>query len=190
MNFNELIEKAHSAARANGWWDEERNARELLMLIVSECSEALEAHRNGRMGSLDKFEAEIRPTMSMLHEGSVVDVPLFKAQAHMDSFVEHIKDSFSDELADIVIRIADFMGHQKWAYEEFDLALESDNVGESLYAVVSNITHHQRPLSVNLCYAVSLVFDLAKRHNIDLGRHVDLKLAYNATRGRKHNKLY
>lgn len=190
MNFNELIERAHSQAKSMGWWDEERNTNELLMLIVSECGEALEAHRNGRMGSLDKFGAEIRPTMSMLHEGSVVDVPLFKAQSHIDSFREHVKDSFPDELADIVIRIADFMGHEKWRYEEFGLDIGTRNVGEALYTIVSNITHRQMPLSVNLCYAVSLANSLASVCNIDLERHIELKLAYNASRGKKHGKAY
>ena len=57
MTINELIQVAHADAKAKGWWDEERNIGEALMLIVSECGEALEAHRNGRMGDLQQFDA-------------------------------------------------------------------------------------------------------------------------------------
>lgn len=49
MTIQELITKAHAAAKAKGFWDTERNTGELLMLIVSECGEALEAHRKGMM---------------------------------------------------------------------------------------------------------------------------------------------
>lgn len=182
MNFNELIERAHSQAKSMGWWDEERNIGELLMLIVSECGEALEAHRNGMVNHIGNTPLD--------HIGIVGTSVVMDRNAWVDEFRSKLKDHMPDELADIAIRIADFMGHQKWGYEEFSLKLESDNVGESLYAVVSNITHYQRPLSVNLCYAVSLVFDLAKRHNIDLWRSVELKLAYNASRGKKHGKAY
>jgi NTP pyrophosphatase (non-canonical NTP hydrolase) len=43
--MEQLIKKAHGMAKEKGFWDSERNKSELLMLIVSELSEALEALR-------------------------------------------------------------------------------------------------------------------------------------------------
>lgn len=41
-----LIKKCHSTAKLKGWWDDERNEGELIALMHSELSEALEAMRN------------------------------------------------------------------------------------------------------------------------------------------------
>jgi NTP pyrophosphatase (non-canonical NTP hydrolase) len=45
MTIKELCKKAHKTACEKGFWEEDRNKAELLMLIVSEISEALEALR-------------------------------------------------------------------------------------------------------------------------------------------------
>ena len=44
----ELARQIHDNARAHGFWEAERNMGEMLMLAVSELSEALEEHRAGR----------------------------------------------------------------------------------------------------------------------------------------------
>ena len=42
---NELSALCHSIAKEKGFWDEERNIGEALMLVVTELAEAMEAHR-------------------------------------------------------------------------------------------------------------------------------------------------
>jgi len=41
-----LINECHSIAKNKGWWDEPRNDGEIIALMHSELSEALEAMRN------------------------------------------------------------------------------------------------------------------------------------------------
>ena len=43
--INEYIKKCHAIAKEKGWWDNERNEGELIALMHSELSEALEAMR-------------------------------------------------------------------------------------------------------------------------------------------------
>ncbi|KPK97772.1 MAG: hypothetical protein AMJ95_07195 [Omnitrophica WOR_2 bacterium SM23_72] len=43
--IHEFIEICHTIAKEKGWWDEERNEGELIALMHSELSEALEAMR-------------------------------------------------------------------------------------------------------------------------------------------------
>ena len=45
--FNALADEVHATAREKGWWDTQRNNGELIALMHSELSEALEALRHG-----------------------------------------------------------------------------------------------------------------------------------------------
>lgn len=69
MTLKELCEKAHSMSRDKGWYDvphDRRNVGEMLMLIVTELSEAMECYRNDAMqnhlchnGKPEGFPSEI-----------------------------------------------------------------------------------------------------------------------------------
>jgi NTP pyrophosphatase (non-canonical NTP hydrolase) len=43
---NSFIKECHRIAKEKGWWEEDRNEGELIALMHSELSEALEAMRN------------------------------------------------------------------------------------------------------------------------------------------------
>jgi len=45
QSVSELSVLCHSIAREKGFWDEERNIGEALMLVVTELAEAMEAYR-------------------------------------------------------------------------------------------------------------------------------------------------
>ncbi len=47
MEVKELMREAHEIAKQKGWWDGERNDGELIALMHSELSEALEVLRRG-----------------------------------------------------------------------------------------------------------------------------------------------
>jgi NTP pyrophosphatase (non-canonical NTP hydrolase) len=55
--LSRLIGECHRIAREKGWWESERNDGELIALMHSELSEALEAMRN--RGSKDNIAEEL-----------------------------------------------------------------------------------------------------------------------------------
>lgn len=106
MKIKELVKKSHKMAAANGFWEEERNKPEMLMLIVSELSEGLEALRK------DKF-APIHVVKDLYHdlELAVGDEEFnFNPGQWKETFEKEVKNTFEDEIADTFIRLADLAG--------------------------------------------------------------------------------
>jgi len=190
MNLTELSKQVHAAAKANGFWEGERNVGEIFMLIISEAAEALEAHRKGKFADLQGYEGERK---------SVADSLLF----HIRGFEKYIKDSFEDELADVVIRVLDYAGSRDLDVSIIegnieDLSLET-NIGAMLcdtceYIIQARLSVEykatDKKVSANLRQVLRQVFAIAKFSNIDLERHIELKLKYNKTRPYKHGKNY
>jgi len=124
VNLNELAKQIHTKQVEKGFYEKPREIGTLLMLIVSELAEALEADRkNKHSPNIDYL------TDSWCAENKVI----FK-----ESFELAVKDTFEDEIADAMIRL----------------------------------------------------FDLVGNLNIDIEKHIELKLKYNDTRPYKHNKEY
>lgn len=46
MGLNDLSAYCHSIAKEKGFWDQERNVGEMLMLVTSELGEAMEGYRH------------------------------------------------------------------------------------------------------------------------------------------------
>lgn len=75
MSLNELGAATHENAKAKGWWPEgeERNLGEILALIHSEVSEALEAWRDG--GSLTDIAWKIKARTGRRIVGEIIQDP-------------------------------------------------------------------------------------------------------------------
>ena len=90
----ELMAEIHHTARQKGWWENgERNTGELLMLIVSELAEAMEADRKGKVSGYDKFLEE--------YNSSNDDV------SWVEIFEKNVRGTLEEEMADATIRIFD-----------------------------------------------------------------------------------
>jgi len=102
--MEKMIKKAHGVAKEKGFWDEERNVPEMLMLVVSELSEALEALRKNHY--CDPFATAVLAEDLNNWDDSLKD-------AWKNGFEKAVKSSFEDEIADVAIRLFDMCGGLK-----------------------------------------------------------------------------
>lgn len=135
-NLNELAKQYHERAKAKGFWDEPRETGTLLMLMVSELAEALEADRKGQYAKID--DAEFIIDGKTIREDLDLAIKENDMVKFEDIFRTQVKDTFEDEIADTFIRLLDFIGQR----------------------------------------------------NIDIEKHIELKMQYNLTREYKHGKAY
>lgn len=132
--MKKLISQAHEMAKSKGFWDEKRNTGELLMLVVSELSEGLEALRKDDYAD----QAVVESLSHDLELDRTDEEFMLKAINWKTAFEQGVKSSFEDEMADVAIRL----------------------------------------------------FDLCGGLNIDLEKHIEMKMKYNSMRGYKHGKKF
>jgi len=119
MEIKELCARAHNTAVEKGFYGTDgcgdRNIGEMLMLIVSELGEAIEAHRKGDWAELGMARK--------LYESSL------KNDDYTRLFRDVIKDSMQDEIADAFIRLADLCSYMNIDIESHILAKMKYNDG-------------------------------------------------------------
>jgi len=97
--LNKLSTEIHKNAKSKGFFDSEKNIGEMLCLIHSEVSEALEADRKNHY-SAKSWNLENNVDLDDLDTST-------KKQYFKVEFEVAIKNTFEDELADIIIRVLD-----------------------------------------------------------------------------------
>jgi NTP pyrophosphatase (non-canonical NTP hydrolase) len=98
MNLTELSQKIHAGNVERGFYDHPATFPDRCMLIVSEISEAVEAHRNGRATAPADVDQACR--MAALEMAPFVGF-----------FRDKVKDTVEDEIADAIIRLLDLSAY-------------------------------------------------------------------------------
>lgn len=193
MDIKKLSRSIHKNNKIKGFWDKARNEGEVLMLVVTELSEMLEADRKGRNGSIQLFEVD------MARQSKFKYSKKRKLEIKRDFFEKHIKDSVGDELADAFIRMCDYCIGFKIDISIDDIERASktngleekklENLGEELLGLCGMLDNMHR--SMKLAYA-RLIFAhliwLSEQLRMPLEAHVKLKMWYNSTRPKMHGK--
>lgn len=185
ISLTKECKEQHERMKAKGFHDRDVSLQEIFGLIISEMCEAMEAERKGRF----------------VEEG-VYDVALSFDGGFECVFKQAIKDTVSDELADVFIRCLDATG--KYNKENNDIVLFKHCIEERVkilnktpntfayyvYNLAYWVTNNEKVCCnyfttiMEICAAIAII------HNIDLGKAIEAKIRYNETRGYKHGKKY
>lgn len=184
----ELIKRAYSIAATHGFHEVDRSNAHFLMLVVSEIGEMVEADRKSRRVKL---------------HGDDLDNTL-RFNDFAPTFECFVKDTLEDELADVVIRICDFLGtrhieplilEETSTSDDWANLWGKDSINEQCYGLTKIITHIDVDTSTDdisrlLGASLTWCFDFADFHKFDLLWHVEQKMRYNETRSIRHGKNY
>ena len=160
-DFDSLTCVAHAMAIEKGWWEGERSAVECWVNFHAELSEAWEEYRCGRMATWYADSA------SVLRSGGVAK-----------------PEGFWVEIADLMIRIADYFGAKRFDVEalsgiEYQGANWND-IPAVMYYLHSEMAFHGFLDATEICEK------FAAAHGVDLYGVIREKLRYNATRPHRH----
>lgn len=185
MDYKELYDKFAKESYQNsfdhGFWGEgeTRSKGKMVILMISEVSECLEADReNHRSISREDWNDQM---------GMLVNP---RPNSWKVAFEKGIKNSIEDELADVAIRIMDF----NYGFGlDFNKAvpvplLVTDDFAEGLLEI-DRMIHNSFDRDA-WGFALSAVCDFATKWNIDLAWHIKMKQTYNKTREKLHGKKY
>ena len=183
MDLKALQHEAHAIAREKGWWDEPRTFGDLIALVYSELSEALEAYRLN--------PNSVGPSVGPIYWHNVG--------------TKRPPYGVAIELADVVIRVADMAEFYECPLESIEvtgvppelpmdrpvqsfgdwiaaLHFEVSTLAETWWASGGDIWAW-RPYAE---LVVEVVNNMAAHYGIDLDAAIELKMAYNRTRPYRH----
>lgn len=192
MNILELIGESHEISKEKGFWEGEKNHSETVLLIIANVGEVVKAHKNKRRADWTAYASA---------ESSGTE---FKVM-----FKEHIKDTLEDEMANVIIRICDFIGGTNvnifklnpWMreYANFPLneffmhaqvsGIYEGQLAEWLHAALWECASYPREKDHGLTHLMCYIGRIVSEMDIDIERHIEMKLKYNRTRPKLYGKF-
>ena len=186
--ISDLVSNSYRVARQHGFHDDYHSPAHYMMLVLSEIGEMVEADRKNRRFDMEKYRNAFDSDIVM--------------------FEKYVKDTFEDEMADVVIRLCDFCGSLNVLpytndvmvdmSEEFVKFWGDKSVCEQCFALSLMVVGIERAsydaddteMCKRLGSTLSFIFEMANYHGIDLLWHVDRKMEYNESRPLRHGKAY
>ena len=192
----DLVSQSYRIAKGHGFHDDYHSPAHYMMLVLSEIGEMVEADRKNR----HTIYSAVEYCDKHIDEIDVVSRNRY--------FERDVKDTFEDEMADVVIRLCDFCGslgiipHMNAIMvdmsDEFRGIFGSMSVCEQCFYLSSMLVDIEKwshdandtEMRHHLGSTLSFIFEMAYYYNIDLLWHIARKMEYNEHRPNKHGKAY
>lgn len=174
MNYNKLAEEAHENAVKHGFWENKVSNEHCLMLVITEIAEMVEAHRVSRKANTAAYNE--MPNKQI-------------------GFEKFIKNTMEDEMADIVIRLADLAGalgvnFEKMSPCRYYRAYSKFSFTENVFALSKGLCRDGIGIEKRIQFGLDFVTKWAQELNIELAFFVAQKMRYNVMRPYRNGKQY
>lgn len=191
--LKQFMTKAYENAKVKGFCKPDLEINQELMLIITEMSEAIQAQRHSRHGSIEDYNKWLGVSEEQAYE-------------------ESLEGTVESEFADIAIRILSLLGQydsqkviclmndteirKTEEYHKVEFEHGNYSLPDAMYLIITRMTYF--PFSCSSAWMNTLrlqdilvqVFALAHIEGIDLVEHIKLKMLYNESRPYLHGCLY
>lgn len=182
IDFNELRDKAYQTACYHGFHDCNYSDEHLLMLVITEVSEAIQADRKGKRVRKDA-------------EGTYRHIQ--KDKFYMFAYENYIEGTVESELADVVIRLLDLAGLREIDIKPYDMApdvVDYHNLTECCHYICKILTESRKGdktwVEGIINHVISYILSLAESMDIDILWFIEQKMKYNERREKMHGAKY
>ncbi|MCM1165171.1 MAG: hypothetical protein NC110_00120 [Ruminococcus sp.] len=191
-NLNQLSTDIHDNAVKHGFWENHPTSEHFLMLVISEVAEIVEADRKGNSAVINHIRKQknLANAQKCRMSEEVDNAPDFET-----AFVENIKDTMEDEMADVVIRLLDLAGSLGMDFERlapmrYHRAFDRFSFTENAFALCKGLCRDNINIFKRIQFGIHYVTGWAKSQGVNLEWHINAKMRFNATRPKKHGKAY
>jgi hypothetical protein len=186
MNLKEVIEKVGENAEKKGFHkpvtkseDEDRTLKKLL--IISEIGEMIEAERTNNYAKeihLQEYDIALNTAKDIKEANSI--------------FEKYIKDTYEDEMADIIIRMMDYVYQYEtyeyinfYAMDQFPKVINSEKYNYLLKTIIPGIVR-----GTSISKFIYAMFEYAKYESVNIEFFINAKMLFNESREKLHGKKY
>lgn len=192
--LKQLMTKAYENAKAKGFYEPDLDINKALMLIITEMSEATQASRHDRHGSIEGYNTYL------------------EVSDEHTAYEESLEGTVESEFADIAIRIMSLLGwydsqkviclmndteiRKTEEYHKVEFEHGNYSLPDAMYLIITRMTYFPFSCSpawmntLRLQEILVMVFALVHIEGIDLVEHIRLKMQYNESRPYLHGCLY
>jgi hypothetical protein len=177
VNIDDLAKEIHLTAKASGFWDEDRNMGEMLMLIVSELAESLEEHRDSKSNFYLSYTGKPEGIVVELADAAIRILDTLYSQwdgVRHGYMRTHFKAEMKTQLS------------LKGGRDQY---IVGENFGENLLRACSFVVRADQNI-MWLIAALVYIDRVAMSLNMSLWETAEKKMEYNKTRPYKHGKNY
>lgn len=197
MDIHTLIEASHTLGKDRGFWEIDKDLREEMLYIFSNVGDIAKSFKKNKRADWESYEKRFISLEN--HDESSKHFIIAKRNLYK----EYIKDTFEDEIANVILRITDLIGGKKidlisahpWIepYQNTDLNYFFRNVkpreefsgnvahwlNESLASCMFSSDKDQ---DYGLFHIVFHLSSMIEFYDIDIERLLTKKIEYNSSR--------
>lgn len=197
MNIRILIEASHALGKDRGFWEQDKDLREEILYIFSNVGDIAKSFKKNKRANWEKYES----LMYQLESDQELKDDFNKISKNI--FEKYIKDTFEDEITNVILRITDLIGGKDidiveihpWVekYESTDLnyffrnTKPNENFDGKLAqwlneALAMCMFSSDKDKDYGLTHILFHLGSLIEFYDIDIERHLTKKIEYNRLR--------